>query len=83
MLWEVEMGNKSVGRSLRQVKRAVEEDAVTKAANSWIEFSEGLDPARRDVERIAKKFGVKAEDVMVRILELGIEDGWLVDDYFQ
>ena len=35
-----------------------------------------------DVEEVAKKYGVESEDLAKAILQNGIDDGWLADEFF-
>jgi len=52
------------------------------AAHDWVATYSGRTPTTESVEHVAKKFEVNPDDLKKEILQVGITDGWLIDEYF-
>lgn len=55
-------------------------DRIQKAADELVEYDSWL--KKKHLEEVAKKYGVDEEEVARNFLQQGIDDGWLIDEYF-
>ena len=56
---------------------------LREAARKWIELYSGEIATNESVEEIASEFKVDTEELKKEILRIGIEESWLIDEYFQ
>ena len=56
---------------------------IRSAARKWIELYSGELATNDSVEEIASKYNVDVEELKKEILHIGIEEGWLIDEYFE
>jgi len=64
------------------MSKKLEEDKMTLAVETWKEMMAGVSPSTESVERVAKLFNVDVEPLKKAILQDGLDEEWLLAEYF-